>query len=115
MYFETSEANIANIGKEMYKWASDLFPLNRSITGQGNRDTLQYLKKILPDLKILNYKSGEKVFDWTIPDEWHIDEGYIEDEFGNKIIDFKTNNLHILGYSEPVDTWLTLDELNNYL
>ena len=115
MYFETSEANITNIGKEMYKWASDLFPLNRSITGQGNRDTLQYLKKILPDLKILNYKSGEKVFDWTIPDEWHIDEGYIEDEFGNKIIDFKTNNLHILGYSEPVDTWLTLDELNNYL
>ena len=115
MGFETSETYFTNIGKEMYKWASDLFPLNRSITGQGNRETLEYLKKLLPKLKIKNFKSGEEVFDWTIPDEWHIDEGYIDDEFGNRIIDFKTNNLHIVGYSEPVDTWLTLDELNNYL
>ena len=115
MDFDTLEADSLMIGAEMYKWASDLFPLNRSITGQGNRETLQYLKKLLPDLKINNFKSGEMVFDWTIPDEWQIDEAYIDDEFGNRIIDFKTNNLHILGYSEPVDTWLTLDELNNYL
>ena len=115
MGFDTLETDTLNIGVEMYKWASDLFPVNRSITGQGNRETLQYLKKLLPDLKINNFKSGEIVFDWTIPDEWHIDEAYIDDEFGNRIIDFKTNNLHILGYSEPVDTWLTLDELNNYL
>jgi len=115
MGLETSETYLTNIGKEMYKWASDLFPLNRSITGQGNRESLEYLKKLLPDLKINNFKSGEQVFDWTIPDEWHIDEGYIEDKYGNKIIDFKTNNLHVLGYSEPVDTWLTLDELNNFL
>ena len=100
---------------QMYNWANDLFPLNRSITGQGNRETLQYLKKILPDLNILNFNSGDKVFDWTIPDEWHIDEGYIDDEFGNRIIDFKNNNLHIVGYSEPVDAWLTLDELNKNL
>ena len=103
------------IGNLMYKWATDLFPINRSITGQGNRETLQYLKKLLPELKINNFKSGEQVFDWTIPDEWHIDEGYIEDDFGNKIIDFKSNNLHVLGYSESVDKWLTLDELNNFL
>jgi aminopeptidase-like protein len=115
MSFETLEVKFTNIGKEMYKWASDLFPLNRSITGQGNRETLEYLNKILPDLKIINFKSGEQVFDWTIPDEWHIDEGYIEDEYGNKIIDFKSNNLHVVGYSEPVDTWLTLYELNNFL
>ena len=115
MDFDTLEANSLMIGAEMYKWASDLFPLNRSITGKGNRETLEYLKKLLPELKIKNFKSGEEVFDWTIPDEWHIDEGYIDDEFGNRIIDFKTNNLHIIGYSEPVDTWLTLDELNNYL
>jgi aminopeptidase-like protein len=115
MSFETSEVNLINIGKEMFEWASDLFPLNRSITGQGNRETLEYLKNILPDLNINNFKSGEQVFDWTIPDEWQIDEGYIEDEYGNKIIDFKSNNLHVLGYSESVDTWLTLDELNNFL
>jgi aminopeptidase-like protein len=115
MDIETLETDSLKIGVKMYKWASDLFPLNRSITGQGNRETLQYLKKLLPDLKINNFKSGEEVFDWTIPDEWHIDEGFIEDEFGNRIIDFKTNNLHILGYSEPVDTWLTLDQLNNNL
>jgi aminopeptidase-like protein len=115
MDFDALETDSLKIGAEMYKWASDLFPVNRSITGQGNRETLEYLKKLLPELKINNFKSGEQVFDWTIPDEWHIDEGYIEDECGNKIIDFKINNLHVLGYSEPVDTWLTFDELNNYL
>lgn len=115
MDFDTLEVDSLMIGAEMYKWASDLFPLNRSITGQGNRETLEYIKKLLPELKIKNFKSGEEVFDWTIPDEWHIDEGYIDDELGNRIIDFKTNNLHILGYSEPIDAWLTLDELNNNL
>ena len=89
MDFDTLETDSLNIGVEMYKWASDLFPLNRSITGQGTRETLQYLKKLLPDLKINNFKSGEIVFDWTIPDEWHIDEAYIDDEFGNRIIDFR--------------------------
>ena len=115
MNFDTLEINLEKTSEDMYRWANDLFPLNRSITGQANRDTLKYINKILPDLKISNFKSGKKVFDWTIPDEWHIDEGYIEDEVGNRIIDFKNNNLHILGYSEPVDTWLTLEELNNYL
>lgn len=104
-----------DIGQKMYNWACDLFPLNRSITGQGNRETLQYLKNIIPNLNIKNFKSGDEVFDWTIPDEWHIDEGYIEDELGNKIIDFKNNNLHILGYSEPIDAWISLDELKEHL
>jgi aminopeptidase-like protein len=115
MDFDTLKADSLKIGAEMYKWAIDLFPLNRSITGQGNRETLQYLKNILPNLKISNFKSGEKVFDWIIPDEWELSEAYIEDEFGNKIIDFKNNNLHIISYSESVDCWLSLDELNNYL
>uniref|UniRef100_UPI00404AA32A DUF4910 domain-containing protein n=1 Tax=Flavobacterium sp. TaxID=239 RepID=UPI00404AA32A len=115
MDYDTLEINSLKIGSEMYKWARDLFPLNRSITGQGNRETLEYLKKLLPELKIKNFKSGEEVFDWTIPDEWYLEEGYIDDEYGNRIIDFKTNNLHVLGYSEPIDAWLTLDELNKYL
>jgi aminopeptidase-like protein len=110
-----SDIHFENIEEKMYLWAGDLFPLNRSITGQANRETLKYLKDLMPNLEIKNFKSGEKVFDWIIPDEWEIDEGYIEDEFGNKIIDFKDNNLHVIGYSEPVDTWLTLDELNKHL
>jgi len=99
----------------MYNWASDLFPITRSITGKGVRDTLKYIKNILPDLKINEIKSGTKIFDWEIPDEWNIDEAYIEDENGKKIVDFKENNLHVLNYSVPVDTYLNLDELDKHL
>jgi aminopeptidase-like protein len=104
-----------DIGINMYRWATDLFPLNRSITGRGVRDTLQYLKTILPELSINHFSSGDVVFDWVIPEEWHVDEAFIEDEYGNKVLDFKINNLHLVGYSEAVDCWLTLDELNSYL
>jgi aminopeptidase-like protein len=115
MELSIMEKYLISVGQDMYKWATDLFPLNRSITGHDNRKTLKYLKDLIPDLKIKNIKSGEKVFDWTIPDEWHVDEAYIEDELGNRIVDFRTNNLHILNYSEPVDSWLSLEELNNNL
>ena len=104
-----------NIGNKMYQWACDLFPLNRSILGQANRDTLLYIKNIIPELNIKYFFSGEKVFDWIIPDEWQVDEAFIEDEYGNLIIDFKINNLHLMSYSIPVDTWLSLDELNKHL
>ena len=106
---------MTNIDKHMYNWASDLFPINRSITGKGVRDTLKYIKNILPDLKIHEIKSGTKIFDWEIPDEWNIDEAYIEDESGKKIVDFKENNLHVLNYSVPVDMYLNLDELDKHL
>jgi len=106
---------MTNIDKHMYNWASDLFPITRSITGKGVRDTLKYIKNILPDLKINEIKSGTKIFDWEIPDEWNIDEAYIEDENGKKIVDFKENNLHVLNYSVPVDTYLNLDELDKHL
>lgn len=104
-----------NIDKKMYNWASDLFPINRSITGSGVRDTLKYIKNILPDLKINEIKTGTQIFDWKIPDEWNIEQAYIEDEDGNKIVDFKVNNLHIMSYSVPVDMYLNLDELNKHL
>ena len=106
---------MTNIDKHMYNWASDLFPITRSITGKGVRDTLKYIKNILPDLKINEIKSGTKVFDWEIPDEWNIDEAYIEDESGKKIVDFKENNLHVVNYSVPVDMYLNLDELDKHL
>ena len=99
----------------MYRWACDLFPVTRSITGCGVRATLAYLKKLLPDLTIREIRSGTKVFDWTIPDEWTIRKAYITDEAGNKVVDIKDNNLHVVGYSEPVDMWLDRDELDEFL
>jgi len=100
-----------NIGNQMYKWASDLFPICRSLTGDGVRETLKYIKKIIPDMQILEVPSGTKAFDWTVPNEWNIKNAYIEDEQGKRIVDFKNNNLHVIGYSEPIDTWLEKDDL----
>ena len=107
--------NDKNIGEELYSWAEDLFPICRSITGPGVRETLEYLKKILPKIKICSIPTGTKVFDWTIPDEWFIESAYIEDNRGNRVIDFNNNNLHIVGYSEPVDEWMDLKALNERL
>jgi len=100
---------------QMYQWMKDLFPLCRSITGEGVRGTLKYFRKILPDLVIHEVPSGTKAFDWVVPDEWTIRDAYIEDESGKKIVDFQKNNLHLMGYSEPVDEWMNLDQLNEFL
>jgi len=103
------------VGDEMYRWASDLFPINRSITGAGLRETLTYLKNILPDLTIHEVPSGTRAFDWTVPDEWNIQSAWIADEAGNRVVDFADNNLHVVAYSTPVDEWLTLEELQPHL
>ena len=103
------------IGQTIYSWAKDIFNYNRSITGIGVRKTLKYLKKKVPELKIRSVKSGIKVFDWTIPSEWKVSEGYIADLDGKKIIDFKKNILHVLGYSQPVNLILSFKELNKHL
>jgi aminopeptidase-like protein len=104
-----------DIGNKMYKWASDLFPINRSITGPGIKETLRYLKALLPELEIHSVKSGTQVFDWTVPNEWSIDSAYLEDESGKRIVDFSRHNLHVVGYSESVDVWLSFDELKPHL
>ena len=99
----------------MYDWATDLFPFCRSITGEGVRDTLKYLKKIIPELNIKSVKTNEKFGDWEVPKEWNVKDAYILDSNNNKIVDFKTNNLHLWGYSEPVNKTLNLEELQKHL
>jgi aminopeptidase-like protein len=104
-----------SVGAQMYRWASDLFPLCRSITGNGVRETLGYFKRLLPDLAIHEVPSGTKAFDWTVPEEWNINDAYVADKAGKRVIDFHVNNLHVVGYSEPVDGSMTFEELDKHL
>ena len=78
-----------------------LFKLNRSLTGHGIRQSLKIIQKEFKNLKIKSVKSGTKVFDWTVPPEWNVIDSYVLDKFNKKIIDFKKNNLHLVGYSTP--------------
>lgn len=99
--------NCMEPGQKMYHIAKEIFPLCRSITGNGVRETHKILKKYLPELQTFEIPSGTEVFDWTIPDEWNCKGGYIEDENGKRILDFEDTNLHIMGYFLPVDEWIS--------
>lgn len=103
------------LGREMYTWMVDLFPFHRSLTGEGVRKTLGYIKKIIPSLSIHDVPTGTKAFDWEVPDEWNIRDAYVLDSEGNKVIDYRKSNLHVVSYSEPVNKTIDLDELNNHL
>ena len=95
----------------MYQLAEKMFPICRSITGNGVRDTLEILKTIYDDIKIYEVPTGTQVFDWKVPKEWNIRDAYIENSVGEKIVDFKQSNLHVMGYSLPVNKIVSLDEL----
>ena len=98
--------------QKYYKIAKNtLFPINRSLTGAGVKKTLEIIQGEFPKFKIKKVKSGTKVFDWNIPSEWNVLEAYVVDEKNNKIIDFKKNNLHLIGYSIPVNKFLSKKEL----
>ncbi|MEZ5833927.1 MAG: DUF4910 domain-containing protein [Dongiaceae bacterium] len=105
----------ASAGQRAYALARELFPICRSLTGPGVRETLRILQRELPDLTTHEVPSGTQCFDWTVPPEWSIRGAYIEAEDGRRIVDFADSNLHVVGYSVPVDTVLTLDELRPHL
>ena len=100
--------------RELEKYLHRLFPLNRSLTGENNRKTLKILQEIVP-LKILEFPSRAKVYDWKIPDEWEVNHAYIKDRSGRKIVDFKNNNLHLLGYSSAISKVMSFGELKKHL
>jgi len=102
-------------GEKMYTLAEELFPICRSITGNGVRQTLAILQRVCPELTIHEVPSGTQVFDWTVPKEWNIKDAYIKAPDGHKIIDFNKSNLHVMGYSIPVHKTLKRDELLQYI
>jgi aminopeptidase-like protein len=103
-----------DVGEKLYQLLEELFPILRSITGNGVRQTLKILQEHVP-IEIHEVPSGTKVFDWTVPEEWNISEAYIKDEDGNLILDIQQNNLHVVSYSIPVDKWVSLSDLQEHL
>jgi aminopeptidase-like protein len=106
--------SMPSLAEDMYELCVKLFPICRSITGNGVRQTLDMLCEYIP-LTIHEVPTGTKVFDWTVPREWNIHDAYVEDENGRKVIDFKANNLHVVGYSIPIDRRVSLAELQEHL
>lgn len=102
-------------GQHMHELMGQLWPICRSITGDGVRQTLAILQQSLPQLEINEIPTGTRCFDWTVPNEWTIRDAYVLDPDGNKAIDFQQSNLHLVNYSMPVDLELELDELQPYL
>ena len=98
----------------MYELIKELYPICRSITGKGVRETLKIIKKHIP-LEIHEVPTGTKVFDWAIPKEWNIKDAYIKNSKGKKIVDFKNTNLHVLNYSIPINKKCSLKELKEHL
>ena len=102
------------ISSEMCKLLKELYPICRSITGNGVRKTLEIIRNYIP-IEHHEVPSGTKVFDWIIPKEWNIEDAYIKTDKGQKIVDFQKSNLHVLNYSTPIKSKLSLSELKQHL
>jgi len=102
------------VGREMHDLVTDLYPICRSITGDGLRETLNRIGRRVP-LQISEVPSGTAVFDWTVPREWNIRDAYVKDSAGRRLIDFRRSNLHVVNYSVPVKATMTLSELRPHL
>lgn len=101
-------------GEVMLGWARDMLPFPRSLTGPGFKKTLEYLGALNPELEQLHFSTGSSSFDWEVPQEWDIRDAFIEHiDSGERFAEFSTLNLHLVGYSEPVDTTMSLEELKS--
>ena len=103
------------IGNEIHSLAQRLWKINRSITGEGVRETLAVIKNIIPSLQVHSVSSATAVFDWTVPNEWKVKDAYIVTPNGEKICKFTDNNLHLLGYSIPFKGRMSLEKLKAHL
>jgi len=101
-------------GEEIFAFAARIFPICRSITGDGVRRTLREIEAHLP-LEVHEVPTGTEVFDWTIPREWNIRDAYIKNGAGEKIVDFAQSNLHVMSYSLPVRKRVSLAELKDHV
>jgi aminopeptidase-like protein len=108
------QKDIAGIGQELHAFAAQLYPICRSISGDGIRRTLEEIGRRIP-LQISEVASGTPVYDWIVPKEWNIRDAYIKAPDGTKIVDFNTSNLHVLNYSVPVHKKMPLSELRPHL
>jgi len=108
------EKDLSATGNELHRFAEELYPICRSITGNGLRETLRSIQQIIP-VEIFEVPSGTPVFDWTVPKEWNIRDAYIKDASGKRVVDFQRSNLHVLNYSLPVHSTVPLIELKQHL
>lgn len=106
--------NLNDLGQDMVRLVSKLYPICRSITGNGVRETLNIIKEKIP-LKVYEIPTGTKVFDWTVPKEWNIKDAYVKNSAGDRVIDFKKSNLHVVSYSMPVRKRVSWGELKGHL
>ena len=102
--------------KSIYKLAKEVFPFHRSITGKGVEQTLAFIKKYhLRQLQVKKFKSGTKVYDWKIPNEWEIKDAFLKNSKNEKLIDLKNNNLHVVQYSKKINKIINKEELIKHL
>jgi aminopeptidase-like protein len=114
MHISSELLDLDRLGLEMYGLVADLYPICRSITGDGVRHTLQSLQQYIP-LEIQEVPTGTQVFDWTVPKEWNVRDAYIKNDCGEKVVDFQVSNLHLLNYSIPIQQKLPLSQLKEHL
>jgi aminopeptidase-like protein len=108
------QSDLAKVGQELHRFMAELYPICRSITGDGIRKTLALIGSRIP-LRIFEVPSGTPVFDWTVPKEWNIRDAYIKGRDGRRVVDFQQSSLHVLNYSMPIHAKMQLSELKPHL
>src|SRR5215472_5269919 len=111
---EFDQRDRAATGRELHRLAAKLFPICRSITGEGLRQSLSLIQQRIP-LQTTEVPTGTQVFDWTVPKEWNIRDAFVKGPRSKRVVDFKKNNLHVMSYSVPVRATMTLEELKAHL